>query len=394
MTGCYPHTHQLMGLVPRGWEMNVDSCPPLPQILKNAGYETHLFGLQHEHWDPYRLGYKTVHEVRSTHCEDVSAVFVDWMKGYKQQGQPFFANVGFFEPHRIGLASQGHREDLPGTDPSHFRREVYDSADPADVDVRCYWPDIPPIRTELADFYGAISFMDDHVGRLLCSLDDAGLHENSIVIFVTDHGASFPHAKGTLYDGGTKVAAIMRWPVEFPASHRVNDMTSHVDFVPTLLDLLELPDSIDGMQGESFSALLRDQEGETRTYVFAEKNYTQYYDPQRMVRSDSIKYIRKGLTTGPFDFVLTEIELAPTSFRSRQDIFDFYVADRCTEEIFDLRIDPAELHNQVDVPAYRTVLDEMRAVLNEHMAATDDPFLNLRNELQMPVDVYAKVRRK
>ena len=60
-TGCYPHTTGLMGLVPRGWEMDVDKCPTLMSYLKEEGYQTVLFGLQHEHWDPYRLSYDQVY---------------------------------------------------------------------------------------------------------------------------------------------------------------------------------------------------------------------------------------------------------------------------------------------------------------------------------------------
>ena len=393
MTGCYPHTHQLMGLVPRGWELDVETCPPLPQILRSAGYQTHLFGLQHEHWDARQLGYENVHVVNSTHSEDVSPVFVDWLARGGGQTRPFFANIGFFEPHRLGLASQGYSEALFGTVPSHFQRDVYASADPADVAVRPYWPDIPAVRAELADFYGAVSFMDAHVGRVLQALDDAGLQENTLVIFVTDHGASFTHAKGTLYDGGTKVAAIMRWPEMLPADHRVTALTSHVDVVPTLLELLQLPASHDYMQGVSFAALARNLAGAIRPYIFAEKNYTQYYDPARMIRSDKIKYIRKGLTTGMFDFVLTEIELAPTSFRSRKDVFDFYTAERCAEELYDLEADPGEMHNLVQNPTYQATLAEMQAALAAHLTATADPFQNLRNDLRMPADVYAKVKR-
>ncbi len=55
MTGCYPHTNGLMGLVHRGCDLHADRCPPLPAILREAGYETHLFGFQHEHRHAARL---------------------------------------------------------------------------------------------------------------------------------------------------------------------------------------------------------------------------------------------------------------------------------------------------------------------------------------------------
>lgn len=391
VTGCYPHTHGLMGLVPRGWELNVDRCPAMPALLHEAGYQTHLFGLQHEHWDPHRLGYLHVHPVKSTHSEDVTPVFSEWLSNIVETRQPFLANVGLFEPHRIGLASQGYNEALFGTVPSHFRRDAYESADPAQVEVRPYLPDIPEVRQEVADFYGAVTFMDYHVGKVLQALDDAGLDENTLVIFATDHGASFMHSKGTLYDGGVKAACLMRWPGILPAGHRVEALTNHVDMLPTLFELLDLPIP-DHVQGRSFTAIAQNKSGDKRKYVFAEKNYTQYYDPARMIRSNLFKYIRKGLNTCLFDFVITEIELSPASFRSSRKAFDFYSARRYTEELYDLTADPAEMNNLFDNSTYRTTLDEMQAALDAHLKATDDPFRYLQNDLSMPTDVYVNVR--
>jgi arylsulfatase A-like enzyme len=391
LTGCYPHTHGLMGLVPRGWETDVDRCPPMPALLREAGYETHLFGLQHEHWDSHRLGYTHVHPVESNHADAVTPVCVDWLKSQAGAGQPFLASVGFFEPHRIGIASQGYREDLLDQSPSHFRRDAYESADPAAVAVRPYLLDTPELRQELADFYGAVSFMDAMVGRLLGALDEAGLAGDTLVIFATDHGASFLHAKGTLYDGGTKVAMLMRWPGELPAGHRVTALTGGVDLLPTLFEFLGLPCPA-GVQGQSAAALARGQAGRAREYVYAERNYTQYFDPARMVRSGRFKYIRNGLKKCIFDFVITELELSPASFRNNDALFEFYSPRRCTEELYDLADDPAELNNVAEDPAYRETLDHMRARLDAHLAATDDPFGEMRCALPMPGHVYAAVK--
>lgn len=394
MTGCYPHTHGLMGLVPRGWEMDVDRCPALPTILQDAGYQTHLFGIQHEHWDPQRVGYAHVHPVASTCSDDVASVFADWLLRERQQGEPFLANVGLFEPHRFGLASQGYNESLLGTVPSHFRRDgVYESADPAQVEVRPYLPDIPEMRQDVAEFYGAVEFVDHHVGNMLQALHEAGLTENTLVLFVTDHGASFPHSKGTLYDSGTKVACMARWPGHLPGGESVTGLTSHVDILPTLLELLNLPVP-DHCEGLSLADKLLGTEDAGRKYVYAEKNYTQYYDPARMIRSDSFKYIRKGLRTCIFDFVLTEIELSRANFRSNKAVFDFYSSRRTSEELYDLTRDPAEMSNLVDDPAYGNTLDELRVALDAHLEATDDPFRHLRNDLLMPANVYAAVKQR
>jgi arylsulfatase A-like enzyme len=390
-TGCYPHTHELMGLAPRGWELNVDKCPPLPVLLREYGYQSHLFGLQHEHWDPIRLGYDVIHPVDSTFCDDVTPVFTGWLKTRVDNSQAFLANVGVFETHRIGLASQGYSDDLLGSLPSHFKRDVYDTVDSNDVTVPQFMLDTPEQRRELADFYSAVQFLDKQVGNILDTLDYIRQAENTLLVFVTDHGASFLHSKGTLYDGGVKVACLMRWPGILPPGQEVTSLTSHVDIVPTILEVLDLPIP-EHIQGQSFIARTQNKPGSSRRYVFSEKNYTQYFDPARMVRSESYKYIRNGFHKCIFDFVLTEIELSPTSFRNNKEVFRFYSSKRCIEELYDLESDPAEMKNIVQDPSYFPVLEEMRAVLDTHLQETNDPFRDMRIDLHMPVDVYADAK--
>ena len=160
-----------------------------------------------------------------------------------------------------------------------------------------------------------------------------------------------------------------------------------MDILPTLLDLLGM-DVPGHMQGMSMAALARGAAGSAREYVFGEKNYTNYYDPSRMVRTREFKYIRKGLRTCIFDFLIPEIEGAAASFR-HPDIFTFYSSRRTTEELYDLGLDPGELRNLAGDPTYSETQDALHHALGEHLLATDDPFREVRNGLLMPADEYA-----
>ena len=381
-TGCYPHTHGLMGLVHRGWELDVDRCPPLARLLGDAGYETHLFGFQHEHWDTKRLGYDGVHEGESHWAEHVTPLVTEWLANRGESDQPFFASVGFAEVHRVDW-----------TRPSTFKRDVYTLADPAKTVVRPYLPDLPEVREDIAWFYGAITFADDKVGEILKALNAAGLRENTVVVFTTDHGASFMHSKATLYDGGTKVAMLMQWPGCLPAGGRVRSLTSHVDFLPTLFELIDVPVP-EHVEGRSMASLVQGKHGEPREYVFAEKNMTNYFDPSRMARSDTHKYIHKGVRSCIFDFAIPEIEALSWNFRANAATFGFYSARRTTEELYDLRSDPAELNNLAEDPACQRRLDEMRAALDAHLKATEDPFKDFRNEIHLHRDAYVSLQKK
>ena len=378
-TGCYPHTHGLMGLVHRGWELGVEKCPHIAARLAAAGYEAHLFGFQHEHWDAKRLGYGEVHKAESNHADHVAPMFCEWLKSRGGDGRPFYAAVGFSEVHRMGLQ------------PSHFRREGYVYADPAEVEVRPYLADIPEVRADLAEFYGALNTADRMMGTVMDALESAGEAENTLLVFTTDHGASFMHSKATLYDGGTKVAFLARLPGVVPGGTRVEALTSHVDILPTVFDLMGL-EAPGGIEGTSMAGLAKGEAAPERDYVFAERNYTNYYDPGRMARSKRWKYVRKGLRTNIFDFIIPEIELCPSGFRQNRTVFEFYPAERTTERLYNLDADPGEMRDLSGDPSHSEVLDGMRAALAAHLEGTKDPFKDLRNDILMSEGAYGRVR--
>lgn len=377
MTGCYPHTHGLMGLVHRGWNLDTANHATLPMLLAARGWHTLLAGIQHEHTDPYALGYQTRLENKHCYSETVADQFIRWLNGRDFPASPFMASVGFWEPHRNGL------------NPSHFRRiGAYPSAEEQNVRVPGWLPDIPEVRKDLADFYGAVAHADQQAGRILDALDARGIRDDTLVVFTTDHGPSFAHAKGTLYDGGTHVALLMRGPGLPAAGTRVPGLTSHVDLLPTLLELVGAPRTA-GIEGRSVMPALRgNAAGETREAVFAENNFTNSFDPARMARTGRFKYIRKGVNTSLFDFNIPEIELCPSGFRSNRALFDFYSHERNIEELFDLEKDPSELRNLAASPGYHPALMEMRNLLERHMADTGDPFAGLLNPIRMPGQIH------
>lgn len=359
MTGCYPHTNGLTGLVHRGHALNTQSYLTLPTLLSQHGYQTHLFGLQHEHWDPHQLGYEHVHEGASRHVDDVVPMFTEWLRGQGAVKGPFLAALGFIETHRNGMA------------PSGFTYKSYEPADPASVQVPLFLADIPAVRRELAAFYGAISLVDKEIGEMLRALDDKGLSENTLVIFTSDHGASFLHSKGTLYDGGTKVGLVMRWPGKLARGRRVASLTSHIDILPSICELLrlEVPHYV---QGQSFVPQMMGEQDEGREMVFAGHAYA-----SRMARSQRFKYIRHRVRMCLFDVGMREAVLCPAGPWENQEVLDHYSARRRTEELYDLESDPAELYNVADDPAYAEALQEMRAGLDAHLDQTDDHFRSL-----------------
>ena len=131
------------------------------------------------------------------------------------------------------------------------------------------------IPEKRAKFYGMIANFDENMGRLFARLRALNLEEDTLVIFTADHGtatgfdpatgdgfnAGLRGAKGSLYDGGHQVNFFMRWLAHFPAERKVNQLTAHIDILPTLVDICELKHHPEiKFDGISLARLVRDDE--------------------------------------------------------------------------------------------------------------------------------------
>jgi len=362
MTGLYPHTNGLMGLVNRGWDMP-DAYPTLAQLLRQGGYATALFGFQHEKTDPHRMGYQEHHHRQGRHwCEEVSEAFASWVQARRRSDPPFFACMGFFEVHRP------------------FKHDRYEPDDPAAVQVPGYLPEAPEVREDLADLHGLIFAVDAAMQRTLSALEAAGIAENTLVIFTTDHGIAFPRAKSTLYDPGIATALILRWREAFAGGARYRHLLSNVDLLPTILECAGLPIPAH-VQGRSFLPLLRGEPYEPRRQIFAEKTWHDVYDPIRAIRTDRFKYIRNfpdrdGRPPSARPRLILPVDIEQSlSRQALRRLGDPHLQGRPEEELYDLDKDPDELHNVAGDPAYGSALSDLRSRLERWMERTADPLL-------------------
>jgi arylsulfatase A-like enzyme len=132
------------------------------------------------------------------------------------------------------------------------------------------------LNPTLASVYGMVANIDDNVGRLLARLDALGLRDNTIVMYLSDNGpagdrynAGMRGRKGSVHEGGGRVPFYLRWPARLQP-RRVDRMAAHIDVLPTVVDLLELP-AVDGkpIDGRSLRPLLEGQaEGWTDRMLF------------------------------------------------------------------------------------------------------------------------------
>jgi arylsulfatase A-like enzyme len=222
----------------------------------------------------------------------------------------------------------------------------------------------------MAAFQASVQVLNDCYGRVLGALDDAGLAENTLVLCTTDHGIAFPGMKCTLTDHGTGVLLIMRGPGDFSGGKVVDALVSHLDLFPTICDLLDLNPPA-WLQGISMMPLLRGQVDKIRHEVYAEVNYHAAYEPQRCVRTQRYKYIRRF--DGRETPVLANVDDSPS-----KDVWlhsGWQDRPQAQEYLFDLVFDPNEVCNLAADASEQGVLDDMRGKLIQWMEDTNDTLL-------------------
>ncbi|MEX0702685.1 MAG: sulfatase-like hydrolase/transferase [Planctomycetales bacterium] len=267
-------------------------------------------------------------------------------------GQPFFAVFNLTGTHESQIWG--------GDPPAELRARV--AAPP-------YYPDTPAVRRDLARVHQVVAAMDRRAGELLQELDDAGLADDTVVFFFSDHGDGLPRAKRWVYDSGLHVPFLVRWPGRVKPGTVEDRLVSFVDLAPTALSLAGVPVS-GHLQGTAF---LGENAGKPREYVFAARDrMDERTDFVRAVRDRRFKYIRNYDHHLPYAMHLEYAERNATMKELRRlhaagmlDVAQgrFMAPSRPPEELYDLERDPHELDNLAGSPDRAETLARMRGAL-------------------------------
>ncbi|TFZ40333.1 N-sulfoglucosamine sulfohydrolase [Soehngenia longivitae] len=366
LTGVYPHQNGMLGLAQRGFELKRDLH--IANILRGNGFLTALCGVQHE------IGYYTEHEKAigtlgyeidlsadnsSYEGEDLiqwdienAKNLVNFLKEYDRT-KPFFISYGMHATHR------------------KFPSNIDDDQI---VDYS-----VPPInivnneitREDFARYQTSLKIADSNIGTIISALKELGIYDDTIIILTTDHGIAFPFAKCTLFDNGIGVMLAIRVPNSKYEGRSFEGLISHIDVLPTLLDLLDIKKP-DYLEGKSFAKIFNGEDYVGDDFVFSEINFHTSYEPVRSVRTERYKYIKY------FDKEYLKIN---KSNIDSSPVKDFYMENglnefkKDEEYLFDLFYDVFEKNNLAENDEYQDVLNFMRNKLDEFMINTDDPLL-------------------
>lgn len=250
--------------------------PTMPEMLRDAGYTTGLFGKWHlGDQDPYRPDQRGFDEVfmhgaggigqsyegscgdapgnkyfdpailhnnkfvkTKGFCTDLFfGQAIKWMESQKGQ-QPFFTYITTNAPHGPFIA------------PDSYKKKFIDAGFPANT----------------VGFYGMIENIDDNVGRLTAKLAEWGIEEDTLLIFMTDNGPSASNyngnhkgKKGSVDEGGTRVPSFWRWPGVLEPGTEVDRIANHYDILPTFAAIVGgNPKQKQQLHGRDLTPLLKD----------------------------------------------------------------------------------------------------------------------------------------
>ncbi len=311
LTGRYPHrTGSVDTLEWRGLERLALDETTLADVFQAAGYATGLVGKWHlgafdPRYHPNRRGFaETVcfrggmHDYYNWRLEYndrvvrsdgryLTDVWTEEAVNFieRHAGEPFFLHLTYNAPHTPLEAPP--EEVAPFKASGRFNHGV------------CM-------------IYAMIHRMDSGIARILETLDRLGLEENTLVLFTSDNGpqfggegshcttrfnCQFNGAKGSVYEGGIRVPAVIRWPGELPAGRTMGEMVHFADWFPTLLAAagLGVPTGLH-LDGVNVLPILRGEPGQACTRRFWQWNrYTPLVTCNAAVRDGDWKLVRPAI---------------------------------------------------------------------------------------------------
>jgi N-sulfoglucosamine sulfohydrolase len=394
MTGRYAFRHGGEGFNPIWPEV-----PTLGEQLRAAGYWNGILGKE-RHLKPdskfcmdYVRGEKALSSGMGIGRDPVKykAFSRDFFNQARARKKPFFLMANAHDPHRPFAGSESEKRSW-GKDLPKVRRWIAQN----EVSVPGFLPDIPEVRKEIAQYYTSVYRCDEVVGGILEALDESGDRENTVVMFLSDNGMSFPFAKANCYLNSTKTPWIVRWPGMIRAgSVNQTDFISGIDFMPTVLETLGLP-LVGGMDGRSFLPLLQGKSQAGRDSVFTEFHQTSAKNryPMRCVQTARFGYIYNFWTdgqtkmtmdsTGGLSFkAMQRAALEDKEIESRVRLFSY----RVPEEFYHLEQDPDALENLIQDPRFSDEIEVFRKRLEATMAETGDPALEAFRHRDNPAEI-------
>lgn len=365
--GQYGHCHGIHTFRTHQW------LPSIPGVLNQHGFATACIGKKHvQPQSVYPFQYEAIPEDGGARSPaGMGRLAKDWLDSIG--GKPFYAHVGFSDPHR-SPTNFGNERAYPD-----YQEIKYD---PGGAAVPDFLPDIPEARRELAEYYQALSRLDSGFGQVMRALEESGRAQDTLILILSDHAMPFPGAKASMYDSGHNCPLIVVTPGRPDQGAVCDAMVSWTDIMPTVLDWCGV-DPPEGLFGRSILPPLGQEHPPGWDEVFFSHNFhevTNYY-PYRALRERQYKYVLNlfpelslplpsDLYASPTWQAILKRRIEKMGRRPTQNFLR-----HTREELYDIQADPLETNNLAGDPKHAERLEAMRAKVQQFRHRTHDPWL-------------------
>ncbi|KPL09693.1 MAG: hypothetical protein AMS26_22530, partial [Bacteroides sp. SM23_62] len=242
-------------------------------------------------------------------------------------------------------------------------------------------------------YYGRVYRCDQNIGAVLKALRESGLEKNSLVIFLSDHGAAFPFSKAQCYLNSTKTPLIVKWPGTItPGSVDSSHFVTGIDLMPTIMEIAGLP-LIPKLDGQSFLPVLQNKTQKNRDYAYSTfyQIFARIRYPMRCIQNEEYGYIYnfwsdhqleiRGDATGGLTWrAMIEAGKNDPEIAKRVELFRY----RVPEEFYHYKEDPDGLNNLIDDPAYAGEIEKFRKEMLKMMKRYNDPAYEVFRDRNKP----------
>lgn len=395
-SGRYPHNTGVEGF----YQVKDPDYPHLVDAMKEGGYFVAIRGkVSHSTpYQPYAWDEDlTIIDGKKQDAKNAQSYYDSTRRGIelaKAAEKPFCLNINISDPHKPFYAMGKQGAVVPDNNvPSHIFK-------PEEVPIPGFLFDHPDVRLELAHYYSSVRRADDCFGAIMKALEESGQQENTVIMFLSDHGMPLPFAKTALWHHSTRTPWIVYWPgVTKPGYIDKTHMISAVDLTPTVLDIAGV-NAPEGFDGHSFLSTIKGnaQPNRDKVYKVYNENSGGNRSPMRSVESKKFGYlfnpwsdgqrVFKTATTGTMSYrAMQKMSATDEQIAARLKLFQHGVP----EEFYDYENDPDALNNLIDDSRYASALAEHRAAMRKFMQDSNDPMLEVFDKRNDPKFVSAYV---
>ena len=396
-SGLISHNNKVEGF----YKVTDPGWPHMVDLLKDAGYYagirgkvTHSSPYQPYDWDE---DLTALEDGSKAHIKDAKSYGESTARGIanaKKQGKPFFLSVNISDPHKPFWSQvRGGGEDP-------YKPSRIFTAD--EVPVPGFLFEDEAVREELALYYSSVRRADDCLNQVLRALKKSGEWDNTMIIFLSDHGMPLPFAKTQLYHHSTRTPLMVRVPgVTKAGSVDKRHMVSVLDLLPTVMDALGVkkPARLDG---RSFYPVLKGEKQAGRDYIIKQyhENSGRSRDPMRAIQTKTHLYLFNPWSNGKRVFATATngtdtckrmIELAKNdkAMNERLNLYRY----RVPQELYQVKRDPDCLQNLIGSSNNQEVKNKLQKLLEEWMVKTGDPILECFRKREDAAFVEAYVQK-